>query len=119
MVNLHMPLLIKNNGVKYLKYNIISTLMFGLLYWLADYILTNHRKLSKELHFGDYTDNNPVNPFYYWLWHSLITQTTVGYGGPITFIGGNISILNFHNNLYKIFNFAQLLSVFFIPAIFM
>jgi len=117
MVNLHMPLsLIKNNGVKYLKYNIISTLMFGVLYWLSDYILTNYRKLSKELHFGEYKDHNPVDPFYYWLWQSLITQTTVGYGGITSATGKSISLLNFDNNLFKIFNFAQLFSIFYIAA---
>jgi len=119
MVNLHMPLLIKNNGLKYLKYNIISTLVFAVLYWLSDYIITIYPKLSKELHFGYYKDHNPVNAFNYWLWQSLITQTTVGYGGITGSDGGSISFLNFHNNLYKIFNFAQLFSIFFIAALLM
>ena len=119
MVNLHMILLIKNNGLKYLKYNIISTFFFGVLYWLSDYIITKYPKLSKDLYFGYYKDTNPVNPYYYWLWQSLITQTTVGYSGVSGSDGTNISYLKFHNNLFRIFNFAQLFSIFYIAALLM
>jgi hypothetical protein len=115
----HHILLLKNQGFKYLKYNILSTLFFAVIYWLSDYLLTLYPKFSKKFHLGHYADNNPVDPFYYWLWQSALTQTTVGYGGITSATGKPISILNFDNNIYKAFNFMQMVSVFYLAAIFM
>ena len=115
----HINLLVSNKGYNFFKYQLISVIIFSILYWFADNILTYYPKLSKELLFGYYKDHNPPNPYYYWLWHSLVTQTTVGYAGLISETGDNISFLKFHSNLYKIFNFAQLISIFAITAVFM
>ena len=41
-------LLLKKQGIKYLKYNILSVLIFGVLYWLSDYIITKYPKFSKK-----------------------------------------------------------------------
>ena len=104
-------------GKIFFKYNIISIILFSILYWWADYALTYYPKISKTLFFGEYREKNPVNPYYYWLWHSLITQTTVGYSGITTQTGIPISYLNLHSNLYKVFNFAQLFSILLITAL--
>jgi hypothetical protein len=110
---------LKKQGLKYIKYNILSVLIFGILYWLSDYIITKYPNFSKKFYLGHYTDHNPVTPFYYWLWQAGLTQTTVGYGGITSATGKPISILNFHNNMYKVLNFAQMFSIFYIAAIFM
>ena len=104
-------------GKIFFKYNMISIILFSILYWIADYMLTYYPKISKTLFFGEYTQKNPVNPYYYWLWHSLVTQTTVGYSGITTQTGIPVTYLNLHSNLYKVCNFAQLFSIIIITTL--
>ena len=110
--------LLNKKGYKFFKYQLVSVVIFSVLYWFAEYILKSYPELSRKLYFGYEKSTNQLNPYYYWLWYSLITQTTVGYGGIITSDGDNISLLNNHSNLYKLFNFAQFFSIFYITAIF-
>ena len=98
-------------GKIFFKYNMISIILFSILYWISDYILIYYPKISKTLFFGEYTHKNLVNPYYYWLWHSLITQTTVGYSGITTETGIPVTYLKLDSNLYRICNFAQLFSM--------
>ena len=52
----------------------------------------------------------------YWLWFSLVTQTTVGYGGSQTTAGTSVPFAKITNRAYKAINIVQLLSVFGITA---
>ena len=53
----------KNNGLYYIIANLASILVFFVLY--------NNLALQENIN----------NPWYYWLYFSTITQTTVGYSG--------------------------------------
>ena len=57
--------LLKNKGILYCFINLVSILIFTILYKIFDHI-----------------DNTKTDdPLIYWLYFSSITQTTVGYGG--------------------------------------
>ena len=67
------------------------------------------------------TYENIYNPWYYWLYFSAITQTTVGYSGiktkydekePHSYT--DISILSIKSTLFKMCILCQLLSIIFI-----
>ena len=119
-MNIHnINLIGSKKGKKYFKYQLFLVVIFSILYWISDCLLSYYPKLSKELLLGYYTHQNPPNPYYYWLWHSLVTQTTVGYTGLISEKGNNISILKLHSNIYKLLNFTQLFSIIITTAILM
>ena len=58
----------------------------------------------------------PANSINYWLWFSLVTQTTVGYGAPEDIHGKTHGYNSISNNILKILNIMQLLSIVFITA---
>ena len=89
---------LKKRAYNFLLYNIILTFMFSIIYWILD-------KISASFYPGK------SNGILYWLWFSLITQTTVGYMGPEEKTG---KILSYHKTttLFKCINFLQLFSVF-------
>jgi len=107
------------NGSTFLKFQLILVIVFSILYWLFDNILVMFPEISEELHFGHYKQHTRVEPYYYWFWHSLITQTTVGYSGLVNNNGHSVSIITNQSNIYKIINMAQLISIFVVAAKFM
>lgn len=105
---------ISKNGKKYLFINLSSVIIFALLYYLNDIFIINNIKLAKKFKFIDknYNENKKeiANTFLYYLWFSLITQTTLGYTGLI-----NEKI---KYNSFKILNILQIISIFIYASLF-
>ena len=101
---------------KFLKYHLTSIIIFAILYWFQDWFITNYPELSKKIYFGG-NNGPPPNSFLYYLWFSLITQTTVGYGGIIEADGTNTPFVKIQSHLLKALNIIQLLSIFLITAV--
>ena len=118
-----MWMLFKNKiNIRFLYINIGFVLLFSILYYLQDVFITKNIKLAQKLHLLDtkniegYSDR--VSPFSYYLWFSLMTQTTVGYGGVDNGITGkSLTFLQEPNRLAKIINTLQLLSILFTISI--
>ena len=106
--------MLKKSGIRFLKYNILSTFIFAFLYWIQDLLLTDYPKISAELYLGK--SSPPAVSFQYYLWYSLITQTTVGYGGMLHANGDCVPYQKIKEVPLKVLNFMQLFSIFFIAA---
>lgn len=100
--------------MRFLKYHIGSVILFGLLYWLQDNVVNMFSKWFIKYGFENSIDS--PNSLFYWMWHSLVTQTTVGYSGTATSSGEHMAFNKITNNVFKILNMLQLLSIFFITA---
>ena len=109
--------IMKKRGYKFLQYHFISVIIFGILYWLEDIFYSYYPKLAKSLYLGE-NDGPPADTLLYYLWFSLITQTTVGYSGISQRKGGKISFTLIKSPLFKILNYLQLCSIFIITALF-
>ena len=110
---------LRNKGMKFVAYNILSALIFGVLYYLSDIFIMHNPIISKKIGIGHV---NSVFRLDEYLHFGLTTQTTVGYGG----VGS--AIADRHNKRHKdetdnknrIFeglNFAQLISIIYIFGI--
>ena len=112
---------LNKKGKKFLYYHLLAVIYFGLLYYLQDYFITNYSSLAKKLKFipEDYdASKDKVNSLLYYLWFSLITQTTVGYSGILNERTGlSVPWSKLHYRTYKIINITQLLSIFYISAV--
>jgi hypothetical protein len=112
---------LNKKGKNFLYYHLLAAIIFGLLYYLQDYFITNYPILAKKLKFipEDYdASKDKVNSLLYYLWFSLITQTTVGYSGLVNERTNEVVPWNKINyRTYKIINVTQLLSIFYISAI--
>lgn len=100
-----------NKKLLYIIINIFLTLFFGLTYWLIDILSIHNRKLL-----GIKKSNLSNNSLIYYIWYSLITQTTVGYGGLVNYKDVNVDFNN-ELNIIKIVNIIQLLTIFLVPLI--
>jgi hypothetical protein len=111
---------LNKKGKNYFYYNLLAILIFGILYYLLDYFITNYPILAKKLKFipEDYdASHDTVNDILYYLWFSLITQTTVGYSGLINERTNQFVLWSKINyRTYKIINIIQLLSIFYISG---
>ena len=116
-------LLIKNNlkitNVRlYLIVNILLIFIFGFLYYINDYFISNNIQLAKK--FNLVSENydgkdDKSNEFLYYLWWSLVTQTTVGYSGLLNErTGENIPFSKIYYYPFKVLNILQLFSVIFV-----
>ena len=113
--------LFTKKGYKFILYHLIATLIFAVLYYIQDYFITNNFELAKKIYLVEENykqpENDSVNSFIYYLWFSLITQTTVGYSWILNEkTGQSIPFSQIHERTYKIINIAQLLSIFYITA---
>jgi hypothetical protein len=112
---------LNKKGKNFLYYHLLAAIIFGLLYYLQDYFITNYSSLAKKLKFipEDYdASKDKVNSLLYYLWFSLITQTTVGYSGLVIERTNEVVPWNKINyRTYKIINLTQLISIFVISAI--
>ena len=106
-----------------LIFNLILVFIFSLLYYIQDYIITYYPDFS-EKYLLEYEKNNIHNkdkftlkPFLYYIWFSLITQSTVGYTGIITANNTPESFDNIRSIPFKIINILQLTSIFIVPSI--
>ena len=121
---------ISKNGKKYLIINFLSIIIFAFLYYINDYFIINNIELAKKIKLieNDYNiqnniqnnnSTNKLNLILYYIWFSLITQTTIGYNGFIDPNNGvNIPFILIKNNSYKIINIMQIISIFIYASIF-
>ena len=88
-------------GYNYIIINLASVLIFSILYYLCDLY-------NKEI-------NDPWN---YWLYFSLITQTTVGYNSIEFKKKPSSDFLNLKHSLTKKLMLLQLISIIVINGLF-
>ena len=118
-------LLFSRMNKTFLLVNLASVLFFAIIYYVQDIFILSNVKFAQE--WGLLEDPIPKqyyswkqSPFYYYIWYSLITQTTVGYGGIVdTVTAKTVPFLKLPNKLFKALNIMQLLSIILIAAIFL
>ena len=79
-------------------------------YWLSDLFMKNFPDLGKKLYLGSIKQ---ADSLYSYLYFSVITQTTIGFGGILP-DGGNI--VDTKSNLIKFFSLLQMLSVIYMTG---
>jgi|TARA_R110002072_G_scaffold244302_1_gene403633 hypothetical protein len=113
---------LSSNGKKYLFINFTSVLLFAILYYINDYFIINNLEFAKKLGFvkKDYKlRDNKVNSIIYYIWFSLITQTTLGYTGILNEKTGlNVPFSKLEYNSYKFLNIMQISSIFIYASLF-
>ena len=103
--------------------NIFSVLIFTVLYYLQDVLITNNKEFAEKYglldpKFAHKFYSNQESSLLYYLWYSLITQTTVGYAGVVnTQSGIPISFMETPNRVFKGLNILQLISILVIMAV--
>ena len=90
-------------GIKFIYYNLFSVILFAILYFVQN---INQKESETD-----------ISVFLYYLWFSLITQTTIGYGG-LKEDGKSVPWIE-TTYLFKTFNILQLLSIFLISSSFL
>ena len=112
---------LNKKGKKFIYYHLLATIIFGLLYYLQDYFISNYSSLAKKLKFisEDYdASKDKANTLLYYLWFSLLTQSTVGYSGLLNERTGIAMPWNkIHYRTYKVINIFQLLSILLVSLI--
>lgn len=112
--------LFSKKGYTLMHHTIISTIIFAILYFIQDYIITYFPESRKFL-IENYNDKNTnileLKPFYYYLWFSLVTQSTVGYNFIVDKYGKSIDFLNIKSKAFKVLNLLQLSSIIIIPSL--
>ena len=89
----------------FIFYETILIIGFTIAYLLSDIFLDNYPEFSKNIGLGSI---KKVDTFYSYLYFSLITQSTVGFGGVLP--DGN-NIVKTNSNILKILSGLQLYSV--------
>lgn len=118
---------ISKNGKKYLLINFLSVIIFGILYFLNDYFISNNIELAKKFGFvdknyksnSDKSNSDKSNTLLYYIWFSLITQTTLGYSGLLNEKSGLIvpfSKISYRS--FKLLNILQISSIFIYASLF-
>lgn len=106
--------------------NLLACLIFAILYYLMDYIISyypnfSEKYLIQELNKSQQKNSNnqifTLKPPLYYLWFSLITQTTVGYTGMLSLDNKSQNFVHMRSTPFKILNIIQLLSILIIPAL--
>lgn len=106
--------------------NLLASLIFAILYYLMDYIISyypnfSEKYLLQELNKSQQKNSNnqifTLKPPLYYLWFSLITQTTVGYTGMLSLDNKSLNFVHMRSTPFKILNIIQLLSILIIPAL--
>ena len=117
--------ILSTKGKSLIIRNVISVFIFAGLYYLVDYIISYYPKfaekyLLEKLPKDSKQKSKPLftlKPPIYYLWFSLITQTTVGYTGVITLDNEPQNFVHMRSLPFKILNIMQLFSIFVIPAL--
>tara|TARA_Y100000389_G_scaffold161491_1_gene163953 strand:- start:44 stop:466 length:423 start_codon:yes stop_codon:yes gene_type:complete len=116
--------------VKFFIFHISLILFFAIFYYLIDLWMFKHPDLAVKYFLTEYAlddkreknilqeDLLSVKPFFYHLYFSAITQTTLGYGGQTDGRGQNIPIL-MKDVIFQVINFIQICSIFMIPLLVM
>ena len=137
--------LFSKKGSKLMHHNIISIIIFAILYFLQDYIITyypstrkylieNYEQIEKNRNNKvkanidnpknadkdkdiDYNKYMLLKPFYYYIWFSLVTQSTVGYNFVMNKYGKPVDFLEISSKAFKILNLIQLSTIIIIPSL--
>ena len=80
MINFFNYVTAKNNnkGKDYIKYQLLVIIFFAIAYWTSDQLYSYAPEFFKKLGLGEIKKPSSV---YSYIYLSLITQTTVGFGG--------------------------------------
>lgn len=121
----------KKIDIKILKFIIIHItwiMFFAILYNLIDFWMAKNPDLAIKYFLTPYAlddkkeksivkeDLLNTKPFFYHLYFSAVTQTTVGYAGQTDGRGQNIPIL-MKDVIFQAVNFVQICSIFLTPII--
>ena len=106
-----------------LIFNLLLVFIFACLYYIQDYIISYYPDFS-EKYLLEHEKNNINNkskftlkPFLYYIWFSLVTQSTVGYTGIITQNNKTQTFNSVRSIPFKVLNILQITSIFIIPTI--
>ena len=108
-------LILKRKAKTYLFLHFGCVFIFAFLYWISDFLEFKNPKISKK-YLNDTGRTEGVNTFMYYLWFSLVTQTTVGYSG-LQAPDGKAIFISQTDYPYQIINMLQIMSIFIIPVI--
>ena len=115
---------LKERGVKMVLMNIVCVVIFAFLYYLQDYIISYYPTFAEKYMLRKLKNKKEANealftlkPITYYIWFSLITQTTVGYTGMLQGAGQPETFTSMRSNVFKFLNILQLSSIFIIPFI--
>jgi hypothetical protein len=100
-----------HSAIRIVAIEIFFTVFFALLYWISDLFLNKYPETGKKFGLGSIEQ---VDTFYSYFYFSLITQTTVGFGGILP-EGGNV--VTTKSNLLQFFTVMQLLSIICTPIL--
>ena len=100
----------KKKAYDFLFYELCIVISFAIAYWVSDILMDKYPLLAKKYHLGK---AKKIDNFYSYLYFSLITQTTVGYGGTLP-DGGHI--ITTKSVPLKILMILQLFSIIGITA---
>ena len=126
-MKIHDFFIMRKKGFQILQINVFFILFFAIAYYVQDYIISyypefsekylllpkNKKKVERnEKEKSLFTLKSPL----YYLWFSLITQSTVGYNGVLS---KNNKFENFEiirSIPFKIINILQITSIFITPV---
>ena len=101
----------KNRGFSFIFHHILFVFIFATLYWYSDIFMFNNKEFAKKVGLGRIKQKDS---FASYLYFSVITQTTIGFGGVMP-DGGNV--VSTKSVLIKIISFAQMFSIFIISGL--
>ena len=108
-------LILKKKAQTYLLLHFGCVFIFAFLYWISDFLESKNPIFSRK-DLNDTMQTEGVNTFMYYLWFSLVTQTTVGYSG-LRAPSGKAIFISQADYPYQIINMLQIMSIFIIPVI--
>ena len=113
---------LSKKGKYILIINLLLVFIFASLYYIQDYIIFYYPHFSEKYLLESEKNNHTISaskikPFIYYLWFSLITQSTVGYTGLITKYNKEGSFNNIRSIPFKFFNILQMISIFITAAL--
>ena len=95
----------KSKSRQFIIYELTLVILFAVAYHVSDIFLYNHREFGKRLGLGV---AEQIDDLYSYFYFSLITQSTVGFGGVLP--DGN-NVITTKSNLIKFLSVSQLISV--------